>query len=522
MIRQRFSIAVVLIAAFGIGLGLAVPPRLHAAESRCFPETEQCLGDRFRTYWEQHGGLAVFGLPLTPAVSEATPERPQGVLTQWLERNRLELHPANAAPYDVLLGRIGAERLEQRGEAWQPGPYARDPQNDCLWFAETRHAVCDQTPGVGFKSYWQQHGLDLDRQPGTSYQESLALFGLPLTEARMETNSSGDTVLTQWFERARLEWHPQQVPGYQVLLGRLGAEVAGTPSPTPDATVLLNGTRLIVASDRLHGRELWRGNGSPASWSLVRDIHPGPASGFASLTALQLQVLDGRVYFAADDGQHGIELWSSDGTTAGTRLVKDINAGAGHALDPFWVQAVQGQLFFGADDGVHGRELWRSDGSAAGTRLLTDIYPGPSSSQAAPLAVVNNRVVIQANDGTHGAELWWSDSRQSGAQLLLDLNPGPASATPCAGSQPCSFIARTIGTMTFLSATNGQQGAELWRTDGTAAGTVLVKDIKPGVEGSYPADFAEHLGALHFTAIGASGAREPWLSDGTAQGTNPR
>ena len=107
----------------------------------------------------------------------------------------------------------------------------------------------DQLPGVGFKTYWETHGIQDPRDvrgevrrfqdaPLDAYRRSLALFGLPLTPARMETNTSGDTVLTQWFERARFEWHPTNPPGFQVLVGRLGWEVRNNPlvpgpGPTP-------------------------------------------------------------------------------------------------------------------------------------------------------------------------------------------------------------------------------------------------------------------------------------------------
>jgi hypothetical protein len=100
------------------------------------------------------------------------------------------------------------------------GLFVASAPQGCRYFAETRHAVCGD-----FLRYWQSHGLEFDGRRGMSFTESLALFGLPLTEPRMETNSSGDTVLTQWFERARFESHPNNPAPYKVLLGRLGAEV---------------------------------------------------------------------------------------------------------------------------------------------------------------------------------------------------------------------------------------------------------------------------------------------------------
>ncbi len=143
-------------------------------------------------------------------------------MVQWTERARLEAHPENAAPYNVLLGRIGAERLAQLGrdpfrEGREPGPLP-----GCLWFEETGHNVCDQEPNNGFMTYWQSHGLQL--QNTVAYARSLALFGLPLTVAQPETSSTGEQLITQWFERARFEWHPNNPSQSRVLLGLLGNE----------------------------------------------------------------------------------------------------------------------------------------------------------------------------------------------------------------------------------------------------------------------------------------------------------
>jgi hypothetical protein len=205
--------------------GIAVKPA-KAATGRCFPETEQCVHEAFRMYWEQQGGLPVFGFATSAARPETHRDTAAQHLTQWFERNRLEHHPQNAEPYTILLGRLGEDRLLQLGVSWQMLPRASGPKSGCLWFEQTRHTLCNQEGSVGFKTYWETHGL---RSPGlSSYEQSLALFGLPLTEPRMEKNASGDTVLTQWFERARFEYHPANQQPYKVLLGLLGNEVRGS------------------------------------------------------------------------------------------------------------------------------------------------------------------------------------------------------------------------------------------------------------------------------------------------------
>ena len=191
------------------------PPSPPPSDSRLFDETGQRVGGRLLQFWEQYGALPVFGLPLNT-------EGPQQTLDgtfrmQNFERNRLELHPENAPPYDVMLGRLGGDLLFKQGRPWETLP-REQPKAGCRFFEATQHNLCEP-----FLSYWRAHGLELGDR-GTSEREALALFGMPLTTPAMERNSSGDTVLTQWFERARFEHHPRNAPPHHVLLGRLGAE----------------------------------------------------------------------------------------------------------------------------------------------------------------------------------------------------------------------------------------------------------------------------------------------------------
>ena len=111
---------------------------------RCFPETGFCISGRIREFWEQNGGLAVFGLPLAPQQQETL--EGQALQAQWFERVRLELHPENARPYDVLLGRLGVDRLTQQGRDWFTFPKT-EAQTDCRFFPETGHNVCGAIPG---------------------------------------------------------------------------------------------------------------------------------------------------------------------------------------------------------------------------------------------------------------------------------------------------------------------------------------------------------------------------------------
>jgi hypothetical protein len=191
-------------------IALAAAPRAEAqVAERCFAETGYCVSGRIREVWERNGGLPVFGYPITPLQQETIEGRVLAV--QWFERGRLELHPQNPRPYDVQIGRIGLELLTGRRTAATP---ADQPAGECRVFPQTGRSACG-----AFLGAWRASGLELDGRPGKTEAESLALFGLPLTDPQVETLSNGRRYTVQWFERGRFELHPQGV-----LLGLLGRE----------------------------------------------------------------------------------------------------------------------------------------------------------------------------------------------------------------------------------------------------------------------------------------------------------
>ena len=230
--------------------------------------------------------------------------------------------------------------------------------------------------------------------------------------------------------------------------------------------------------------------------------------------------VNGTLFFRPDDGVHGDELWKSNGTGAGTVLVKDINPGiAGSDLQEFL--NVNGVLYFRADDGVHGTELWKSDGTEAGTVMVKDIYPGINSGILSSLFSAGGALYFQANDGVHGVELWKSDGTAAGTSLLRDIFPGVFpeginTGIPRSGN-PNNFT--LINGIIYFAASGGEETHEVWKTDGSVAGTVMVKDIYSGVMGYVLTNFANLNGTLIFTIYGGASGSELWKSNGTVAGT---
>jgi sortase (surface protein transpeptidase) len=242
--RRRYRLALPLLLLFVLALvagggGFTTGSVAQAqGDRRCFRETGYCIAGRIREYWEQNGGLPVFGFPITPEQDERVEGR--AARAQWFERARFELHPENAPPYDVLLGRLGADRLRQQGRDWKKFPRA-EAGPDCAYFAETDHLICG-----AFLAAWRSSGLNFDGDPAISEPESLALFGFPLSDAQEERQGDGNVYLVQWFERARFEWHPENAPPYDVLLGLLGSESAPTPAAPPEPIRASAPTRLVI------------------------------------------------------------------------------------------------------------------------------------------------------------------------------------------------------------------------------------------------------------------------------------
>ncbi|MBV9961069.1 MAG: T9SS type A sorting domain-containing protein [Parafilimonas sp.] len=211
----------------------------------------------------------------------------------------------------------------------------------------------------------------------------------------------------------------------------------------------------------------------------------------------------GVAYFEADDGIHGTELWRSDNTAAGTYMVKDITPGS-NPSDIQNITVCGGKLYFTAS-----RIVYVSDGTAAGTVPVPNItYDGD---QTTCLTAVGNTLYFL----TKVSRLWKTDGTAGGTSLVVDFRQLYNGQRDFLGQ-----LTNMNGTLLFTTGEDYYNGTELWKSDGTAAGTVMVKDIYPGTTGSWPIHLTPVGSKVYFTADDGSG-RKLWMTDGTTGGTTP-
>jgi len=257
------------------------------------------------------------------------------------------------------------------------------------------------------------------------------------------------------------------------------------------------------ANDGVHGNELWVTDGTEAGTDLLKDIYLG-ANGSEPYGFV---VYNEKLYFSADDGVNGEELWVTDGTEAGTVLYKDIDPTGSSYPEEF--TEYNGKLYFSANDGVNGNELWVTDGTLTGTQMVKDIHP-TAGSYPEEFTEYNGKLYFSAKDDVHEYELWVTDGTLTGTQMVKDINP-------TAGSFPAEFV--VYNDKLFFRARDGVHGSELWVTDGTTSGTQMVHDLSVGSDGSYPGGLTVYNNRLYYVAQSVEDDARLYESDGTAAGT---
>jgi len=411
---------------------------------------------------------------------------------------------AAAALVAALFADIASSQACREACDIAPGATSSSAQNlTCVWGNLLLLGASTNASGkelFGYDLATRQCSLIADIQPGPtgSWPAQLTACG---DKVYFSANGpSGDELY---------EWDGRAVKLHDIRPGPAGS--------SPRWLTVCNNRLFFTATDGTSGIELWIAEPVSGRVRLVADIAQGASSSAPSF----LVCAKDKVYFRANDGNgaggHGDELWESDGTGAGTKLVSDIRTGPlGSNLGYLTYcpdLAGRFRLFLAADDGRSGNELFVYDGNRV--TLVADIVPGAGSSLPVLHASAGGRVYFAATSGNTGSEPWVSDGTAPGTLRLGDLCPGAAS------SNPSQFVCVRGGRVLF-TATNGAAngtGTELYATDGTVAGTGLVRDIQRGSPSSSPRWLVAVGKRVYFAADDGARGNELWVSDGSANGT---
>lgn len=270
------------------------------------------------------------------------------------------------------------------------------------------------------------------------------------------------------------------IDGYERLTQVKNLVVAGEKSKGYKA--------FFAAYDDLHGEELWVTDGTEAGTFMVKDINPGPGSSNVS----HLARFNDKVVFSADDGVHGEELWISDGTEEGTYMVMDIHW-IGSSFPIAFKQVNETQFVFAAMDlesELYGDQkwLWVSDGTEAGTELIYEckmMYPGQDfGSYDDHLCRVGRKVFFKADDleSTMGGELWVTDGTREGTKLIMDINLEEGVQPGHTRDSAIDHMVNFYNERLFFKAWQPDYSNEPWASDGTTEGTHMIFDSDPTKE----------------------------------------
>lgn len=331
----------------------------------------------------------------------------------------------------------------------------------------------------------------------------------------------------------------------------------GTASSSPVSFTKLGNNLIFQANNSTYGKELWISDGTDAGTTLLKDLHPGPANGIDS----PLYLIDNEIYFYGySPDAPGGGIFKTDGTTVGTVLVKSGFSSFGSFGVGKYIK-INGIIYFVASSSYNNLdELWKTDGTPAGTVLVKSFRPNSyfySYTRNLTLSPVANEFLFTSDNGT-GMALWKSDGTTAGTTIVKYLYNTPQNLVRTLskfneevffGAYNSSGVesiwktdGTTAGTTIFKSPftlkisfpmeeINDQiyfggfteyaagYGSELWTSNGTPAGTIMIKDIEPGSGEGAPFLFLKFQNDIFFSAQTSNNGRELWKTDGTEAGT---
>ncbi|MBP6455384.1 MAG: T9SS type A sorting domain-containing protein [Chitinophagaceae bacterium] len=266
------------------------------------------------------------------------------------------------------------------------------------------------------------------------------------------------------------------------------------------------------------------------TFNLVKNVNLSPDNGYVSINC-SFKELNGKLYYIfPEQASSKNTLYETDGTNVGTNRITPANVNITSNL------IVGGnKIYFFASDGLNGVEPWVSDGTTAGTFMLKNINASTDDNFAETmfltfLSADSSKAFFKGNDGTTGEELWVTDGTTLGTVFVADIFQG-INGSQIKISKSAHGSSMRDGKLYFF-AVNGNggpttlNGEEPWVSDGTQAGTFLLKDIVPGYQGcntsfGLPIQIIEYNNKMYFMAVGQTAASQTGLyeTDGTTAGT---
>ncbi|MHB8810875.1 MAG: hypothetical protein ACYC9M_12815 [Desulfobulbaceae bacterium] len=356
------------------------------------------------------------------------------------------------------------------------------PINGILYFLDS--SCLWRTDGTGAGT-WQVSGAFYSEEPPVIYKNHLYFSAFDDVHDQELWVSDGTPAGTKLFADLNAIKNSICIPDSAGAGQHAAIREGCSSSSFPGNFTVYKNELYFTAFHQPVGTELWKTDGNTVR--LVKDFYPGKNSGINLFDfRLPVTVLDNKLLICAADGAHGRELWTSDGTATGTTLLKDIFPGVHDGVRcGDYPGALNNSLFFPGNDGVHGESLWKTDGTSVGTALVKD-FPGANiyvTRSKFDNPVVNGRLYLTVYS-EFKAQFWVTDGTAAGTSILAENINWFSGAADHPGDNSAIYNNRLL-----LSAGVGNspdlEDIELWATDGTKAGTRLIKDILPGIHKDY-------------------------------------